>query len=63
MAEDFGPEPQELQAQVAESVEKVREELSEQEARQAQDRLWLNQVGLSTGILSALAATWLTRAC
>ncbi len=56
MAEDFGPEPQELQEQVAESVEKVREELSEQEARQAQDRLWLNQVGLSTGILSALAA-------
>ncbi len=60
MTDDFGPEPHELQHQVAEAVEEVKEEFSKEQAKEqeklSQDRLWLNQIGLSTGILSALAA-------
>jgi hypothetical protein len=56
MTDDFGPEPDELQHQVAEAIEEVKEEFSLAQAQQSQDRLWLNQIGLSTGILSALAA-------
>ncbi len=56
MTDDLGPEPHELQHQVAEAIEEVKEEFSLEQAQQSQDRLWLNQIGLSTGILSALAA-------
>ena len=37
-------------------VWRVFARISEQEAGDSTNRLWLNQVGLSTGILSALAA-------
>ncbi len=56
MSDDFGPEPHELQEQVGDVLEDVKKELSEQKAKDSQNRLWLNQIGLSTGILSALAA-------
>ena len=53
---EFGPEPHELEEQVTDSLEDLKKEISEQEARDSTNRLWLNQIGLSTGILSALAA-------
>ncbi len=56
MAEEFGPEPHELEEQVTDSLEDLKKELSKQEAKDSTSRLWLNQIGLSTGILSALAA-------
>lgn len=56
MTDDFGPEPHELHEQVTEQIEEVREELTQERAAAQQDRQWLNLIGLSTGILSALAA-------
>lgn len=56
MTDDFGPEPHELQEQVTDVLQDVKKELSEQQTRESQDRRWINQIGLSTGILSALAA-------
>jgi hypothetical protein len=56
MSEDFGPEPHELNEEVTEQIEEVREELSRDRAEEHRDRQWLNLIGLSTGILSALAA-------
>ncbi len=56
MTDDFGPEPHETAEQVADSLKEVQEQLSEERVKESQDRLWINQIGLSTGILSALAA-------
>ena len=56
MTDDFGPEPQELHEQVNEQIEAVREELAQDRATERRDRQWLNLLGLSTGIFSALAA-------
>lgn len=56
MTEEFGPEPHELAEQANETLEDIKKELSERETKESQNRLWLNQIGLSTGILSALAA-------
>ncbi len=56
MTDDFGPEPHETVEQTADILKDVREELSEERAKEAQNRRWINQIGLSTGILSALAA-------
>jgi hypothetical protein len=56
MTDDIGPEPQALHEKVAEQIEAVREELSTEQAEAQQDRQWLSLIGLSTGILSALAA-------
>ena len=54
--EEIGPEPQELQAQVMDAVADVKEELAKEKAAENQTRQWFNLIGLSTGILSALAA-------
>ena len=54
--EEIGPEPQELQQQVMDAVEDVKEELAKEKAAESQTRQWFNLIGLSTGILSALAA-------
>ena len=56
MNEELGPEPQELQSQVMEAVEEVKEELAKEKALEQQNRQWFNLIGLSTGILSGLAA-------
>ena len=56
MSEEIGIEPQELQSQVMEAVEDVKEELAKEEVLEQQTRQWFNLIGLSTGILSALAA-------
>ena len=56
MTDDFGPEPHETAEQVADSLKEVQEQLSEERAKESQDRRWINQIGLSTGILSGLAA-------
>ena len=54
--EEIGPEPQELQDQVMDAVEDVKEELAKEKAAESQTRQWFNLIGLSTGILSGLAA-------
>lgn len=56
MTDELGPEPHELQEQALEAVKEVQEELSQEKVEQLQGRQWLNQIGLSTAILSALAA-------
>lgn len=56
MTEDIGPEPHELHEQVTEQIEEVSEELAQDRAEKERDRQWLNSIGLSTGILSAVAA-------
>ena len=56
MTDDFGPEPHETVEQAADTLKDVKEELSKERAQESQNRRWINQIGLSTGILSALAA-------
>lgn len=56
MTEDLGPEPHELQEQVLESLQEVREELAQEQSQSSQTRQWIGLIGLSTAILSALAA-------
>lgn len=56
MTDELGPEPHELEEQTIEAVKEVKEELSQERVEQLQNRQWLNQIGLSTAILSALAA-------
>lgn len=56
MPEELGPEPQEMQEQVMESLEQVKEDLAKEQSQAAQDRQWIGLIGLSTAILSALAA-------
>lgn len=56
MSEEVGIEPQESQAQVIEAIEEIKGEFAEEKALERQTRNWFNLIGLSTGILSALAA-------
>lgn len=56
MTDEIGPEPQELQGQVAEAIEDVKKEFAQERNQETRDRQWLNLIGLSTGILSGLAA-------
>jgi YesN/AraC family two-component response regulator len=56
MTDELGPEPHELHEQVVEAIEDVQEELSQQKRQQLDSRQWLNLIGLSTGIISGLAA-------
>ncbi len=56
MTDEIGPEPQELQQQVAEAIEDVKKEFTEERIQETRDRQWFNLIGLSTGILSGLAA-------
>jgi len=56
MAEEIGPETHELQQQVVESLEQVHEELAKEHEAISQDRQWIGQIGVSTAILSAIAA-------
>ena len=54
--EEIGSEPQELQDRVMDAVEEVKEEFAKEKVLEQQTRQWFNLIGLSTGILSALAA-------
>ena len=56
MTDDFGPEPHHLHEQVVEAIEEVKEEVDTEQKQRKQERRLLNQIGLSTGLLSALAA-------
>ncbi|MGE5656977.1 MAG: DUF4337 domain-containing protein [Actinomycetota bacterium] len=56
MTDDFGPEPHHLQEQVVDTIEEVKEELVTTQKEHRQERALLNQIGLSTGLLSGLAA-------
>jgi len=56
MPHELGPETNELYERVAEAVEEVKEELSHEKSEQRKEHSWLNLIGLSTGILAALAA-------
>ncbi len=56
MTEEIGPETPELQQHVMESVEEVKEELAKEKVQSSQERQWIGQIGVSTAILSALAA-------
>ena len=56
MSEELGPEPHELQEQVNDSLQEVRAELAKEQTQSSQDRKWIGLIGLSTAILSALAA-------
>lgn len=56
MSEELGPEPQDLQDQVMDSLAEVREDFAKEKAQEQQNRQWFNLIGLSTGILSGLAA-------
>ena len=56
MEDETGTELHELQEQVIETVEEVKEELSKERLRESRERQWLNLLGISTGILAALAA-------
>jgi hypothetical protein len=59
---ESGHEMAHLQEQVAEvveelkAVEELKQEIHQQQHQQSKDRQWINQVALSTGIFSALAA-------
>jgi Domain of unknown function (DUF4337) len=56
MPHELGPETNELYEKVAEAVEEVKEELEHERSAQKKEHGWLNLIGLSTGILAALAA-------
>jgi Domain of unknown function (DUF4337) len=56
MPHELGPETNELYEKVAEAVEEVKEELKHEKSEQKKEHGWLNLIGLSTGILAALAA-------
>ena len=56
MEEDLGREPQEMQEDASEVLKEMKEELAEEKAEQLQERKSLNLIGLSTAILSTLAA-------
>ncbi len=56
MEENLGREPHELQEDAIEVLQEIKEELAEEKAEQLQERQSLNLIGLSTAILSTLAA-------
>ena len=56
MEEDLGREPHEMQEDTAEALKEMKGELAKEQSEQNQQRKSLNFIGLSTGILSTLAA-------
>ncbi len=56
MEEDLGREPHEMQEDAIEALHEIQEELAEEKAEQRQELQSLNLIGLSTAILSTLAA-------
>ena len=60
MPEEMGPETSELQKNVAEAIEdqikEIKEEQDSERAKEKKDSNWFNLIGLSTGIISTLAA-------
>jgi len=56
MEENLGREPHEMQEDTIEALHEIKEELAEEKAEQRQERQSLNLIGLSTAILSTLAA-------
>jgi len=56
MEEDLGREPHEMQEDTAEALKEMKGELAKEQSEQSQQRKSLNFIGLSTGILSTLAA-------
>ena len=56
MEEDLGREPHEMQEDTAEALQEIKGELAREQSEQSQQRNSLNFIGLSTGILSTLAA-------
>ncbi|MHC5917336.1 MAG: DUF4337 domain-containing protein [Nostoc sp.] len=56
MEEDLGREPHEMQEDAIEALQEMKEKLAEQKAEERQERQSLNLIGLSTAILSTLAA-------
>ena len=56
MPEELGPETPELQEQVIRALEKEVEEVKQERDQDQKERQWLNYIGLSTAIVSALAA-------
>ena len=56
MEEDFGREPHEMQEDTVEALDRMQEQLAQEKSEQSQQRNSLNFIGLSTGILSTLAA-------
>lgn len=56
MEEDLGREPVEMQDDTLEALKDMKEELAEEKAEEKKERNSLNLIGLSTAILSTLAA-------
>ena len=56
MQEELGREPTEMQADAVEAFKEMKEQLATDQSEQKQQRKSLNSIGLSTGILSTLAA-------
>ncbi len=56
MEEDLGREPVEMQDDTLEALKDMKEELAEEKAEEKKERKSLNLIGLSTAILSTLAA-------
>ncbi len=56
MEEDLGREPAEMQDDTLEALKDMKEELAEEKAEEKKERKSLNLIGLSTAILSTLAA-------
>ncbi len=56
MEEDLGREPVEMQDDTLETLQEVKQELAEEKAEEQEQRKSLNLIGLSTAILSTLAA-------
>jgi coenzyme F420-reducing hydrogenase alpha subunit len=56
MEEDLGREPVEMQDDTLDALKDMKEELAEEKAEEQKERKSLNLIGLSTAILSTLAA-------
>jgi len=56
MEEDLGREPHEMHEDTVEAIDRMQEQLVQEKSERQQQRNSLNFIGLSTGILSTLAA-------
>ena len=56
MEEDLGREPHEMHEDTVEAIDRMQEQLVQEKSDRQQQRNSLNFIGLSTGILSTLAA-------
>ena len=56
MEEDLGREPHEMHEDTVEAIDRMQEQLAQEKSDRQQQRNSLNFIGLSTGILSTLAA-------